>query len=238
MMAAVARSDQMPVVPLRRSKERNLVRALIGCALGAGLVMANAPARAGDDDPAELKIMDGLMGALGLSRTAPTIEYRERSPLVVPKGSALPPPQSASVSDPNWPVEPEVRQARALKATQKDDGLTSSQRMDQNALPLRPSELDRGRTTKSQNNPSAPDGSLKLFPGELGYKGGLFGTMFKADKDENVAKFTGEPPRTSLVAPPVGYQTPSPNQPYKSSRDKYTPTAIDSFTEHGTNLGK
>jgi hypothetical protein len=228
----------MPVVLLRRSKQWNLTRAAIGCALAAGLLIASAPARAGDDDPLELKIMDGVMGALGLSRTSPTINYRERSPLVVPKGSDLPPPQSASVSDPNWPVDPEVRQARALRASEKNDGLTSSQRMDQNALPVLPSELEKGRTSKSQNNPGAPDGSLKLFPGELGYKGGLFGTLFKGDKDEGSAKFTGEPPRTSLVAPPVGYQTPSPNQPYASTREKYTPTAIDSFTEHGTELGR
>jgi len=216
------------------------MRAAIGCALGAGLVLAAAPARAADDDSPEAKIMDGLMGALGLSRSAPSINYRERSPLVVPKGSDLPAPQSVSVSDPNWPVEPEARQARALKASEKNDGLTSSQRLEQNARPVLPSELEKGRTSRSQNNPtgpSGPDTGLKLFPGELGYKGGLFGTMFKGDRDDT-AKFTGEPPRTSLVAPPVGYQTPSPNQPYTSTRERYIPTAIDSYTARGTNVGK
>jgi hypothetical protein len=228
----------MPLVLLRRSKDRNLMRAAAAGALGLGLIIAALPARAADDDPPEAKIMDGIMGALGLSRSAPSIDYRERSPLVVPKGSDLPAPQSASVSDPNWPIDPEVRQARTLKAAEKNQGLTSSQRIDQNSLPMRPSELEKGRTSKSQNNPSAPDGELRLFPGELGYKGGIFSTMFKGDKDEGSAKFTGEPPRTSLVAPPVGYQTPSPNQPYTSTREKYTPTAIDSYTTHGTNLGK
>ena len=33
-------------------------------------------------------------------------------------------------------------------------------------------------------------------------------------KDEDAAQFTGEPPRTELTAPPPGYQTPSPDQPY------------------------
>ena len=37
--------------------------------------------------------------------------------------------------------------------------------------------------------------------------------MFGKDEEE-VAKFTGEPPRASLTAPPPGYQTPSPDQPY------------------------
>ena len=33
-------------------------------------------------------------------------------------------------------------------------------------------------------------------------------------KDDEVAKFTSEPPRASLTEPPPGYQTPSPDQPY------------------------
>ena len=31
---------------------------------------------------------------------------------------------------------------------------------------------------------------------------------------KEVGTFTTEPPRTSLIAPPAGYQTPSPAQPY------------------------
>jgi hypothetical protein len=37
--------------------------------------------------------------------------------------------------------------------------------------------------------------------------------MFDNKKEEQ-AKFTGEPPRSSLTEPPPGYQTPSPAQPY------------------------
>jgi len=50
-------------------------------------------------------------------------------------------------------------------------------------------------------------------PSQLGYKGGILGKMFYG-KDEDTAQFTGEPPRTDLTAPPPGYQTPSPDQPY------------------------
>ena len=37
--------------------------------------------------------------------------------------------------------------------------------------------------------------------------------MFKGNKSET-AEFKGEPPRQSLVEPPSGYQTPSPNFAY------------------------
>jgi hypothetical protein len=52
-----------------------------------------------------------------------------------------------------------------------------------------------------------------MSPSELGSKG-IFGSLFKKDDGGESAKFTGEPPRASLTAPPRGYQTPSPDQPY------------------------
>ena len=41
---------------------------------------------------------------------------------------------------------------------------------------------------------------------------GLF-SSFGPQKAESTP-FTGEPPRTTMTAPPPGYQTPSPNYPY------------------------
>ena len=39
--------------------------------------------------------------------------------------------------------------------------------------------------------------------------------------------FAGEPPRTSLIEPPVGYRTPSSSQPYGViGEEKYTPKAV------------
>jgi hypothetical protein len=43
------------------------------------------------------------------------------------------------------------------------------------------------------------------------------------------ASFTGEPPRTNLTAPPTGYQTPSPAQPYANSKEKYESKAVDPY---------
>ena len=51
-------------------------------------------------------------------------------------------------------------------------------------------------------------------PGELGYKGGLFGGLFKDNTKPEVATFAGEPTRSELTQPPAGYRTPSPSHPY------------------------
>jgi hypothetical protein len=219
----------MPVLPLWISSERNLVRAA-GCALALALV-AGSPARAQQETPEE-KILDGVMTSLGLSKGGPTIDYRERSPLVIPPSKSLPPPQSAGVNNPNWPVDPEIKEAKALAATNKDDGRTSSQKMDDAMRPMLRSDLEKGRTARKQNNPRGDESGM--FPSswsDLGYKGGIFGNMFGGGTKEDSAKFTGEPPRTSLVEPPVGYQTPSPNQPYSVGKERYKDKPIDYYGE-------
>jgi hypothetical protein len=235
-----------PVPTLNTANNGKWLRAAIGCALGsvigAALVLGATPARAEDDRAPDVKILDSIMGAFGLVREGSpgsSIDYRERSPLVIPPNTALPPPQSADIKDPNWPVDPEVRRERALNKAAYDDGLTSSQRMDQNSRPLPLSELEKGRTAKKQpNSGSTSDGigNRSTFS-ELGYKGGIFGTMFSSKKDE-VARFTGEAPRASLIDPPTGYQTPSASQPYGLSKDKGPIKPTDSYTEHGMNIGK
>ena len=55
----------------------------------------------------------------------------------------------------------------------------------------------------------------------------MFGKHKKKDSDD-VANFTGEPPRTALTDPPPGYQTPSPEQPYGVGKAKpVAPTSSD-----------
>jgi hypothetical protein len=55
-----------------------------------------------------------------------------------------------------------------------------------------------------------------MRPDQLGNKRTFFDNvfnMFTPEKAES-AQFTSEPPRTSMTAPPPGYQTPSPDAPY------------------------
>lgn len=220
----------MPVFPL---KTRHTLHAAIGGALiGATLLIAAAPARA-QDDSFEAKVLDGIMGAVGLSRKpGDQIDYRERSPLVLPQSNTLPPPESSKVTNPNWPVEPEVRQARALAASEtKGDGRTSSERLEDSQRPLSQAELNKGRTSRRQNNPDGGDHSLERSSwSDLGYKGGIFSNAFGSGKEET-ASFTGEAPRTSLLAPPSGYQTPSPAQPYAVGKTIYKDKAIDPYND-------
>ena len=88
-------------------------------ALGIGLVMATGAARAQEDDDDdktfEEKIIEGIMaGVGGTNMDNRGIDYRERSPLVVPPKLDLPPPATAAaeVKDPNWPRIRTMRGAR------------------------------------------------------------------------------------------------------------------------------
>ena len=96
-----------------------------------------------------------------------------------------------------------------------------------------PKPRTANRTARStQAAGSSSETNPRLTPSQLGYSGGLFG-MFGSSKDDDVARFTGEPPRTSLTEPPPGYQTPSPDQPYGVTDQAKAPKAEDSYNNHG-----
>lgn len=190
-------------------------------ALGVGLLMASGAARAQDDDDDktfEEKIIDGLMKGVGATNMDnSSIDYRERSPLVVPPKLDLPPPVSASteVNAPNWPKDPDEEARKARKeARKKSKALTPWEA----ARPLTPSELNAAKTTASSGSgnldPLQPGvtSNPALSPSQLGFDG-RFSSLFGGSKEEK-AEFKGEPPREALTQPPAGYQTPSPNYAY------------------------
>jgi hypothetical protein len=189
-------------------------------ALGVGLVMAAGPVKAADDDDDkddmtfEEKIIDNIMrGVGGTNMENRGIDYRERSPLVVPPKIDLPPPGAAAAEAkvPNWPKDPDEARRKAAIAARKK----ASKDPVQSARTLLPSELDVKKTGPSTGGDSRdrPGGNpVMLSPSQLGYDGGLLG-MFKGNKTES-AEFKGEPTRESLTQPPVGYQTPSPKFMY------------------------
>jgi hypothetical protein len=200
-------------------------------------VTMTGAARAQDDEDEgksfEDKIIEGIMtGIGGTNMDNRGIDYRERSPLVVPPRIDLPPPVSASseVKTPNWPKDPdEARRKAAIerrKKENKDPALS--------ARILSPSELNAGRTTpeaRTSNEPLQPGNSATnpvLSPSQLGFDG-KFSRIFGGNKAET-APFKGEPTRDSLTQPPVGYQTPSPNFAYgtgpkESMNKEYNPAA-------------
>ncbi len=213
--------------------------------LGVGLLMAAHAARAGDDDDddktIEEKIIENVMKGIGATNMENTgIDYRERSPLVVPPKLDLPPPASASAEKPapNWPKDPdEARRKAAIAARKKDKNnhRDATAAFNDSARPLSPRELDVARTKPGSSDVRGSDslqpgvaGASPLSPSQLGFDGSFFG-MFKGNTSES-KEFKQEPPRESLVQPPPGYQTPSPNFAYgtgpkESLNKEYNPAA-------------
>lgn len=210
---------------------------LSAVALGIGLVMSAGPARAGDGDDDdddgmtfEERIIDNLMSGIGAkSMEKPGIEYRERSPLVVPPKLDLPPPATQAKAAPNWPKDPEEkRRKEAIAARKKANKATENW---QAAQPLTPAEMNAAKAAapeRTNNDPIQPgtNSNPSLSPAQLGFSGGLWG-MLKGGNSSESAQFTTEPPRQSLVEPPPGYQTPSPNYAYGAGKDTTKKTYFD-----------
>jgi len=202
---------------------RAMLRALrlAAIVLGIGLVMSAGAARAEDDEDDstfEEKIIKHIMTGIGGTNMENTgIEYRERSPLVIPPRPDLPPPAAAAAElpVPNWPKDPEVKRRKEIKAARKNDNKDPREA----SRILTPSELAAGTkpagSTRGSTDSVQPGNSLNnpiLSPSQLGYEGGFSG-VFGGSKTES-APFKGEPTRDTLTMPPPGYQTPSPNYAY------------------------
>ncbi|MEH2475361.1 hypothetical protein V1281_003461 [Nitrobacteraceae bacterium AZCC 2161] len=187
---------------------------LAAVALSVGLVMSAGVARAQDDEEDnstfEDKIIKNIMTGLGgTNMENQGIDYRERSPLVVPPKITLPPPDATAAAVPNWPKDPDVAQRKASAEAAKTG---RPEEVLQAARPLTPAEMApkraRVQQTGNEGSPGDPNKNIVLSPKQLGYEGGLFKNMFGGNKGET-AEFKGEPTRDSLTQPPAGYQTPS-----------------------------
>jgi hypothetical protein len=216
-----------------RSRTTRALR-LAAIVLGIGLVMSANAARAEDDEDDstfEEKIIKQIMTGLGGTNMENTgIEYRERSPLVIPPRNDLPPPAvAAETPGPNWPKDPEVKRRKEAKEARKKDNKDPVEA----ARILTPSELAKGTTAPARrqaetNMPGDPGATAILSPSQLGWEGGLKG-MFGGNKTET-APFKGEPTRDTLTMPPPGYQTPSPSYAYGTGekeslvRKEYNPS--------------
>jgi hypothetical protein len=220
------------------NRSRAMMRALrlASVVLGIGLVMSANAARAEDDEDDstfEEKIIKQIMTGIGGTNMENTgIDYRERSPLVVPPKIDLPPPASAAVEAPvpNWPKDPDIQKRKAAVAARKKDNKDPREA----SRVLTPSELAVGKTAPAKrqaetNMPGESGANAILSPSQLGYEGGLKG-LFGGSKTEQ-APFKGEPTRDTLTMPPPGYQTPSPDYAYGTGpkeslvRKEYNPAA-------------
>jgi hypothetical protein len=207
---------------------RGILRAA-ACGLVGGILVLSCGvtgALAEDDDLTfDQKILRGVLGSFGVRTGSDEIEYRERSPLVVPPKADLPPPQTDQATRAaNWPNDPTVKRRKQEAEKRRAGGSIYNEHEDARAL--RPDELEMGRVLQRSGVARAPTDAEKdgrpMKPSDLGYTGGVFGTLFGSSKEPET-KFTGEPPRSSLTEPPPGYQTPSPTQPYSAKSERWLP---------------
>jgi hypothetical protein len=192
---------------------------LAAVAAGIAVVLSSGMARAQDDDDDttfEEKFISNLMSGIGATNMDNKgIDYRERSPLVIPPKIDLPPPGSAAteIRDPNWPKDPDVERHKELVAARKQRKPTS----EEGGRAILPSKLathGSGTTRRADTDqPGKPQNdNPSLSPSQLGFSG-KFLSFFGGNKPQT-ATFTGEPEREQLTQPPAGYQTPSPNFAY------------------------
>jgi len=94
--------------------------------LGVTLVVTTGTARAGDDQPDDRSFTERFVDSFkstirGTNMDNRGIDYRERSPLVVPPKLDLPPPAASTedVKVANWPKDPDERQRKAIIAAKK-----------------------------------------------------------------------------------------------------------------------
>src|SRR2546423_11424966 len=150
------------MIAMGNEPSMSLRRALMACVCGPFLVlpMAASAQQAQDDDKDtfEQKIIKNNLGGMGVDVGRAGIDYRERSPLVIPPTRDLPPPQAtgSAARNPAWPREPDrklaVRSKPNARANPNEPGTESALSPDELrrvANPQAPRVTDPYRTTGS-----------------------------------------------------------------------------------------
>jgi len=162
--------------------------------------------------------------------TGLAVDYRERSPLIVPPNRNLPPPQSVPKRPAEWPVDPDIKRREDSASRKKLERHGYDEDHANRALmpsaPPSGSQASGNRKAGEDEVDQSGGEATNLAPSQLGYFGGLFSwSGFGFGEKEEYGTFKKEPPRRSLTEPPIGYQTPSPAQPYGIGKSTPRPTA-------------
>ena len=137
---------------VKSETNRRYIRAFVGALVGATIVLGSAGAAFAadddDDDAPDTKFFRGLLKGLGLRRDGEGngIDYRERSPLVLPNGKSLPAPETEMVTakNPQWPVDVDVKRAKEAKSKRAKENISAAG--NEQDRPELPSQLDRKST--------------------------------------------------------------------------------------------
>ena len=179
------------------------------------LVLAAGPVWAADDGYQD--VFSSVATAVGIMKAdpSPEIDYRERSPLVLPPKMDLPHPAAEIAHPASWPTDPDVaRRGRAAA-----DGRAPSENLlgNRNEV-LSKAELMKGRVN-TRDGDSIPESSLRASRcGKDGNNRACLptsddlaaeGENFKANNPETADKKElqagVEPDRVYLTQPPKGY---------------------------------
>lgn len=202
--------------------------------LALGLAVAAGPAFAQEDDD-DLTFEQSIIHSLLGGNSGPSIDYRERSPLVIPPGRDLPAPGSAEAvaANPAWPHDADQK-----KQTKVSGPRSAGDAIDRQARPLSPDELRRGTVARARAQTpvrSLTDSEMgrAIMPSELnrGEQKTLFGLLTRATGMDAPEPFAGEPARSKLTQPPAGYRTPVSGQPYAPPQSKSWLPHVPSFFE-------
>jgi hypothetical protein len=210
---------------------------ILALAMVAG--MGSSWAADDEDMPLDTKLFRSFMKELGFKNSEEGIEYRERAPLVVPPTRDLPPPQAEgpAARNPAWPKDPDVARRKEASAAER----AKLRSFEEESRVLRPDELapkGQGQVTpagRAGTAVSSDEAMRPLPPSQLKGSGTKnwwqdFFSAIGPSKPESVP-FPGEPPRTTMTAPPTGYQTPSPDYPYGMGVQKRGETPKPSTVE-------
>jgi hypothetical protein len=205
---------------LNKASTKRLAHAVAACGCLAVLALTT-PALAQDDEdaPFEMRLFRGIFGG----GSKPAIDYRERSPLVIPPSTELPAPDgtTASAGTPNWPNDPDVARRRQAK---NSSPLSASDEFERDQRPIAPGEMRRGRVRQSARStepvrtPSDGEMIRPLTPQQLGETKSVLG-FFRGSGSDKPEAFAGEPDRARMIDPPAGYRTPAPTQPYAPPKE-------------------
>lgn len=175
--------------------------------LAGSLLLATSPAFA-QEGMLFKNLMEGVIGKRG----GDDIEYRERPPLVVPPGSALPRPQEpASARSASWPNDPDVsRRKAAASATVLP--FTENQNTRNNTW-LNRGELNRGPNARTAGRPVITEEHSNFNNQIDPIRRGREEAARRGQEDLAQLNYGSEPPRRLLTEPPVGYRRPAGTAP-------------------------
>ena len=203
--------------------ELRMCARLAALACGAFL-LAGAPAQAQSGG-----VIDSMLGIIGLkSDEQPTIEYRERAPLVVPPQMKLRTPEPPAASrTAAWPNDPDVARRAAEEKYRKTPAGERADRKNLDGELRRPGDIPGSRTygkTPTEPPPFVMEQSLA----ESGWVAPdkLRGMAPKA-QEQNLLVAGQEPARRYLTDPPPGMRVPSAKAPLNAGKTLVTPRRSD-----------